>query len=276
MGIVKLIAVGMTAVVGLGAVGIAISYGLFARSIGDDVARLVAAARPAAATISEAMLADLPAPAQLYVRQAGVVGRPIPTTVHLTQKGRMRGSATDSWMALEADETYSVDPPAFVWRAWIPAAVMPVVLGRDEYLGGDGSILMKALAVVPVADQRGEELRAAGLMRYLNETMWFPAALLDRHVQLSAVDDRTFRATLTDGPLTAEALFMIDAGGRLINFRAQRFNTTTQRLETWETPVGSYGVFDGLNLPASGQAVWKLEDGDFAYIELTITGIDQR
>ncbi len=47
-------------------------------------------------------------------------------------------------------------------------------MGRDEYLGGRGSIVMKMLALLPVADEHGEELGAAGLMRYLNEMMGSP------------------------------------------------------------------------------------------------------
>jgi hypothetical protein len=35
-----------------------------------------------------------------------------------------------------------------------------------------------------------------------------------------------------------------------------------------------YGTLAGLNLPVRGQAVWKLPEGDFSYIDVTITELD--
>jgi len=264
----------ITAVVVLGVVAGATSYWLFAREIAGDLTRLTTAAQAPAKVVTEAMLAPLPAPARRYFRFAGVVGEPIPRIVRLTQKGRIRGSVKDNWMAFEADETYSTSPPGLVWRAWFPAKAMPVALGRDEYLEGKGSILMKILATVPLADERGSELAAAGLMRYLNETMWFPAALLGANVTIAPIDDGSFQVSLTDRGETAKAVLFVDVEGRLTNFRAQRYSAATRRLETWETPVSGYRKIDGLNLPTTGFAVWKLASGDLDYIELEVTGID--
>jgi hypothetical protein len=223
--------------------------------------------------VTEAMLAGLPAPAQRYFRYSGVLGQPIPRLVRITQKGRIRGSAGDNWMNFEADETYSTSPPAFVWRASFPVVVAPVALGRDEYLEGRGSILMKMLAVLPLADEHGDELAAAGLMRYLNESMWFPASLLGPNVEITPIDDASFRATLSDRGLSAEAVFFVDGEGRLVNFRANRYDTSTRAIGTWETPVSGYRSINGLNLPTRGSAVWKRDAGDLSYIELEVTGI---
>jgi hypothetical protein len=38
--------------------------------------------------------------------------------------------------------------------------------------------------------------------------------------------------------------------------------------------VTAYGEFEGLKIPVSGTGIWNLPEGDFAYIELEITGID--
>lgn len=256
---------------GLGVV--AVAYIRLSGDMGAEVARLVAAATGPGPVVTETMLAPLPEPARRYFRYAGVVGQPIPRLVELRQKGRIRGSLAENWMALEADETYSTNPPAFVWRASFPSRALPVVLGRDKYLDGEGSIEMKMLGLMTVADEHGPELRAAGLMRYLNETMWFPAALLGGNVTISAIDDASFRVVLSDRGMTAEATYFVDAEGRLTNFRAQRYNTATRSIETWETPVEAYQRIGGLNLPTRGAAVWKLADGDFSYIELDISEV---
>jgi hypothetical protein len=269
----RLVAGLVTVVVTLGVLSIAFAYWQFTRAVADDLTRLASGAQPAGPLVTDATLAPLPPAAQRYFRYAGVVGRPIPRMIRLTQVGRIRSSETASWMNFEADETYSSSPPAFVWRAWLPTRFMPVALGRDEYLEGEGSILIKLLSVVTLAEQHGEQLAAAGLMRYLNECMWFPSALLGPNVTISPIDADTFRVVMTDRGMSAEAMFFVDADGRLVNFRAQRFNTGSNSVETWETPVRDYRNIHGLNLPTSGAAVWKQPNGDFTYVELKLTGL---
>jgi hypothetical protein len=35
--------------------------------------------------------------------------------------------------------------------------------------------------------------------------------------------------------------------------------------------MSRHGVFEGLQLPVKGSAVWKLKDGDFDYIEIEVS-----
>jgi hypothetical protein len=255
-------------------IGLAVAYWRWAQEIAADAGRLVGrAVANDARIITDAMLADLPDPARRYLVHAGVVGSKMSRLVTLTQRGRIRNSIEASWMAFEAEETYSTSPPGFVWRAAFPATAIPIVLGRDEYLDGAGSIVMKMLAAMPVAEERGEELAAAGLMRYLNEMMWFPAAFLGSNVTITAIDDASFSVSIADRGMVAEATLFIDPSGQLTNFRARRYNTGSRRMEIWETPIVAYRNFNGLLLPSAGSAVWKLDAGDLDYIELEITSV---
>jgi hypothetical protein len=245
----------------------------FNTSIRSDAARAVAAARSAGTIVTEERIARLPPPVQRYLRWSGVVGKPIPAVVRVTQTGRIRGAPSDAWMDLEADETYTTDPPALIWHAFFPKRGLPVVFGRDEYLDGKGSVVMRLLGAIPVAEARSDALAPAGLMRYLNEMMWFPAAFAGDNVSWRAIDDTSAEVTLSDRGMSAIAVMTFDAEGRPVNFRAERYSTTTAKNEIWETPLSAYGTIAGLNLPTKGSAVWKLTDGDFSYIELTITGV---
>ena len=249
------------------------SYARFARAITTDVRRLQGAAARDQIIIAADMLSALPAPARRYFEYSGVVGKPIPRLISLRQVGHIRANPTDKWMELEAEEFYSTSPPAFVWRAYFPKRRLPIVLGLDEYINGRGSIVMKMLSVYPVADERGEELGPAGLVRYLNEMTWFPAAFLGNNVTIETVDEACFRVTITDRGMTATALMFVGEDGRLTNFRAQRFNTATRTKETWETPMTRHGSFEGVRLPIAGAAVWKLKNGDFSYVELEVTDV---
>jgi hypothetical protein len=43
---------------------------------------------------------------------------------------------------------------------------------------------------------------------------------------------------------------------------------------SWFTPINAYAEFNGLQLPAGGQAIWHYETGDFPYIRLRVTEIE--
>jgi len=245
----------------------------WSRAIDAEIARLSASAQ-GGEIVTGAMVRSLPEPVRRYLAFSGVVGRPIPRLVRLSQRGRIRSSAEASWMELVADEIYSTSPPAFVWKAFFPSRRLPVVLGRDEYLDGRGSILMKALGLLRIADEGGSEaMNDASLMRYLNEMAWFPAAYAGRNVAWRAIDENSAEVTLTDRGRSATATMFFDAEGRPVNFRARRYNTTTQRDELWETPFTQFGSFAGVTVPTAGRATWKLDGGDFTYIELEILAV---
>ncbi len=252
---------------------IAASYWSFSRAIDAEIAALEATARPNEEIVTEARLAQLPVPVQRHLRQAGVVGQKIPSLVRIAQKGRMRSSPDSGWIDFEAAEIYSTNPPALVWRADFPSRAFPVLFGRDHYLDGDGRITMKMLGTFPVADSGGGVLNAAAQMRYLNEMMWFPAALAGRNLDWTPVDDNSADVTFADRGTSVSARLFFNAEGGLVNFSTERFDTNSNALQTWETPIGSYGSLAGMNLPIAGQGVWQYESGPFAYIELKVTGI---
>lgn len=251
------------------------NYWRFTAAIRGDIAQLeTAALTPANAPIIQGRLTTLPEPAQRYFHRSGVLGTKIPTIIRLTQKGRIRAGADQNWLQLEAEEIYSTNPPAFVWRAWFPRKSIPIAVGRDKYSNGKGSILIKMLATFNLASDTSPELGRAGLMRYLNEMLWFPAAYLADNISISAVDSTSFRVTITDNDLEATAVIVVSQDGDVVNFIAERFYTTTKSIETWQTPITASKTFQNLSLPSTGYALWKLQDGDFTYIELDITAVE--
>jgi hypothetical protein len=45
-------------------------------------------------------------------------------------------------------------------------------------------------------------------------------------------------------------------------------------METWETPITDYAEFDGIRIPSAGVGIWKLDSGDFTYVEIEIQEIE--
>ena len=247
----------------------------FTRLIRRDVQALHALAAPArAGVVTEEMLTGLPEPVRRYLRYTGVVGKPVPGTIWLRQKGRMRPGPGQPWIPLEAEEHYSVQPPGFVWAGTLRAGPVAVARARDMYAEGAGRMLVKVASLWPVADASGAQTDQAAMMRYLSEMMWFPAAFLAGNISFEAVDDSSARVTLTDHGQTATATLFFDTQGRLTDFVAKRYRTAdASDPEPWSTPVTGYGEFEGLRLPTRGKAIYKLPGRDLEYIDVTVTDL---
>jgi hypothetical protein len=247
---------------------------VFERRVDEEIGALLAASGvPAPRIVTDDDLAGLPDPVQRWLRWAQVVGKPIPATVHLTQEGRFRQAEGQPWMPFTAEEHFTTDPPGFVWKATMRMAPGLSIVGRDAYVAGRGSIDMRLLGLVPVAQASGPALDQGALLRYLNETMWFPAAALISSITWEPIDAQSARATMRYGGVTGEATFFFDDTGRPINMIAERQDLARGRLEAWSTPLHHYGEFQGVRVPVAGQGVWRYASGDFPYIELRITGL---
>lgn len=222
--------------------------------------------------ISEADIARLPEPVQKYMRYTKMVGKDKIHTVRLKQIGKIRMKQDAKWMPFEAEQYYTTDNPAFIWKANVKFAPLLWISGRDSFVNGKGNMLIKILSLIKVVDGAGPELDQGALCRYLNEMMWFPDAYLNSYIKWEPVDANSAKATMTVNGITASALLMFDSEGKLVDFIAERYMETTK--ETWSTPVSGFREYSGIRLPAKGRAVWKLKSGNFCYIELELVDIE--
>jgi hypothetical protein len=259
--------------------GTAVARARFTKQITSEVSHLLARHIPhTASAVTEADLEPLPVPVRRWLRWAGVVGTRCPDTVHLVQHGLFRLGSDNPWMSFTAEEHYTIGPPGFIWPVTFRIAPLLTIEGRDAYLDGRGSIDMRLLGVIPVARQHGPELDQGALLRFLNEIVWFPAAALAPYIQWDAIDATSASATISHRGVTAAAEFMFDEQGRPVDMRAARYRTVGggYALSTWSTPFSTYGEFAGIRVPIAGEGVWKLESGDFCYVELHVDDVSWR
>lgn len=227
--------------------------------------------------ITEEMLTNLPAPVQRYMNYTGVIGRTIPSVIRLKQNIKFKMAPDAKWMALTGEEYYTIDPPALVWKAESANNnPFPLMLVRDYYTDNHGSILGKLLSIIPVAEASGEEIDQGAMLRYLNEIMWFPEAYFSEYISWTGVNDSSAQVKFSYKGKSVFAMAYFDAEGKMVDFTADRYRMTDGGcvLSKWSTPITEYKKMNGLTLPVSGQGVWKLPDGDFAYIDLTVNEIE--
>jgi hypothetical protein len=223
--------------------------------------------------VSEEMLEGLPEPVQRYLTYTGVIDKPWVHSVFLKQTGRFRQSVDQPWMPMAAEQTYSVDPPGFVWDARFKMAGLPLLRARDAYEDGHGHMYGKLAGLFTVFDVRGEQLDQGAMLRYLSEMIWFPSAFLGDNISWESLDDHSARVTLSDRGKEVSGVLYFDTEGRVTNFTTQRYREVDGdfSLDPWSTPIGRYGTLAGLNLPVTGKAMWNLPAGDLDYVELEIT-----
>ncbi len=230
----------------------------------------------ASGVVTETDIAGLPEPVQRWLRSSNVVGNEPVRTMRLRQEGRFRQNEGGRWMDYEAVEFFSVDPPAFVWRASFNFAGVPFLEVRDSYREGKGETAVRLAFSIPVGTERGPEVDQGDLLRFLNETMWFPSAALSDYIEWEPVDANSARATMSYAGVTASAVFEFDGDGRLVNMSADRYGKFDGEfsMERWMTPLHEHAEFEGVRVPTKGTGVWALDSGDFSYIELEVTEIN--
>ncbi len=229
-----------------------------------------------AMTVSESAIAALPQPVQRCLRQSGVVGTTVPSRVRVTQEGRIRSSAESKWLRFESTETYEVDRPGFEWRAALKIGPMTAGRATDSFRDGSGRMKVKLLGLINVIDAEGPGIDQGSLLRWLNETMWFPASWATDVIRWTPVDDDSAIGAVTVGDLTVSARFVF-AGGRFVNFHADRHRDLgdgESELTPWSTPIREHANLAGLDLPASGAGVWTLPEGEFEYIQIRATRVE--
>jgi hypothetical protein len=227
--------------------------------------------------VTEDDLADLPDPVRRYLQVAGVVGTAVPATVRIRQQGAIRQGPSRRWSPFVAEEYFTTRPAGFMWVAKARTSPFLTATVVDRYQSGTGRMTVRLLGRLTVADDGSPEMNASSLVRYLNEAMWFPAALAVAPIQWTAINDTTARAFIRDGDLTASGTCFFDDAGRLTNFVAERYRQAGRsqpKLQEWSTPILRYGTMAGLNLPVAGEAMWTLDRDEFAYVRMRVEEIE--
>jgi hypothetical protein len=223
--------------------------------------------------ITDATIRPLPAPVQRCIRVSNVLDRRVPRSVMLRQKGRIRQAPDARWLAFTAREIYSVDIPGFEWVATVRIGGVPLGRARDSLDSGRGAMRVKMLGIFPVVDATGPEMDQGSMMRWLNETMWFPGVWATDLFTWEAVDDTTAIGTVDHLGTPMSAEFRFDAAGRLVDFEADRHRDGVG-VQRWSTPISSHTHFGDLYLPQGGVAVWDPADEAFEYIEIEATSVE--
>ena len=226
--------------------------------------------------ITEADVLTLPEAMQRYLRYVHVVGKEPIQTVRLKQRGFFRTQPGQKWLPMVAEEYFTTNPLAFLWRGKIRLFPFISISAWDRFSNGHGSLLVKLLSLVPLADVHGPEADQGELLRYLGEIIWFPTAWLSDAVEWQAIDAQSVQVTIRQPSVTVSAVLYVNEQGQMTHLTAERSRTEgkSYRLERWSAQCHEYQEVSGLLIPTRVEVTWNLASGDFSYFRGEITEIE--
>ena len=239
---------------------------------------LLNSARPEKIKISAESVAGLPLPIRKWIERSNITDKEISSVVYLSQRGELRTAPDGKWMPAAARQWIVSDKPGFLWKARIEAAPLVHISGCDKYYDGRGRMLIKLMSLFKIADSSGKQIDQGTLLRYMGESVWAPASLLNGLVKFEQIDDRRVRAVMNYGGVEADGVYEFDGSGDFISFAAKRYYDRSEgaTLEDWLVTADSdgYREFGGIRVPAKLSVTWKLKSGDFTWYRLEIDRIE--
>jgi hypothetical protein len=249
----------------------------FNNMVRSEVKEFISAGFSEEKIITEDDISGLPPLIKKWLHRSNIVGQSFYQIVNLKQKGEMRTSPDGKWMNFNAEQWSNSSKPEFIWKTDVSMFPGIFMVGRDKYLNGEGSMLIKLLSLITVVDSKGPEINQGACLRYLGELVWFPYAVLNKIYLWEEIDPVTAKITLKQGDISCSAIYKFTEEGDFLSFEAKRYYDRKEgaTLEDWLVIAdgNGYREFESVRIPAKLSVVWKLKEGDFNWLNLEITDV---
>lgn len=219
----------------------------------------------------------LPKPVYKWLKHSGALDNETVYCARIKQTGCMRTTPDGKWMNFTAEQYFDFQNPAFVWTTQVEMISLITLTGRDKFVNGEGEMLIKLLSLVAVADEGPhDKINSAAMLRFLGETSWFPSTALSPYITWQEMDSVSAKVTMKYKDITVQGTFFFTEEGDFSAFEAARYygGSADSRLENWRIDVVDYKTFNGIRIPYKNRVTWKLEEGDFMWLELEITALE--
>ena len=224
-----------------------------ARSVRAEWTRLAAPPTEGQSVFDPATVADLPEPAQRWLRHAITPGTPLWRSVTLTMRGEIR---IGSWRSFTATQVIAPDE-GYIWAATARFLGLPIV-GFDRLTADTGEMRWRLLNLIPVVTADGSDVSRSAAGRLATETVFVPTMF--RLATWPATRDRD----------TATATWPIGPDEETVRYRLGREGELSEVwLERWGNPDGAafgrypFGaliereqVVHGVAIPSQFRAGW--------------------
>jgi hypothetical protein len=220
-------------------------------------------------------LEHLPEPVRKYIAYCGYLGRNKTLNASIKWKDVLfRNGPGKSWMHIDYLQFNAAPEPTRM--AYIHSSMMGVLPfeGYDKYKDGHGSMQIRLLKLLEVAEYTGREMDASALVTILSESVFLPAYVLQDYVEWEPVNAQAALAKMHYNNTTVGGIFHFSSEGLFERFETndRYFAAEGSKYEKfpWSVTVSCYQELDNLKYPSHATATWHLPDGDFDYFKGTI------
>lgn len=224
--------------------------------------------------ITEDDIQSLPQPVQKYLRYAGVINKPKVKNIKIVFNGEMREKRKD-WFQFRSVQYNFFDDPTrlFFMKAKMFGVTVP---GYHNYHSATASMDIRLFGLFAIVQVKGVEMNKAETVTVFNDMcIMAPATLIDQRILWEAIDSRSAKAIFTNGAQKISATLYFNAEGELVNFISDdRYAVSDMRRYRFSTPMKDYKLFDGIKVPAYGEAVWHYPEGEFVYGKFSLRSIE--
>lgn len=226
--------------------------------------------------MTKEQLNGLPYPVAKWLNLSGMIGKEKSNTVWLSQNIRMKMKpGQKEWDEAVAEQYFSVENPAFIWKVQMNMPPLIKITGRDKFVDGKGEMLIKIFSLLNIANEKGEKMDEGALQRFLAEIVWFPSAALSQYITWEAIDSLSAKATVNYKGTTGSGTFYFNEQGDFNKFSTLRYkdnDADAQRYE-WIVTVKEHSMMSGIKIPTMVEVTWVLENGNWTWLDLEITDI---
>ncbi len=224
--------------------------------------------------LTEADIQTLPVPVQKYLRYTGSVNKPKVKNMKIVFDGEMRDKGKDFFKFNSVQYNFFDYPTRlFFMKAKMYGLPVP---GYHCYQNERATMQIKLLGLFNVVNIKGTEMNKAETVTVFNDMcLMAPAALIDKRIEWTPIDNLSAKATFTNGINKITATLHFNELGQLINFISDdRYAIGVMKQYRFSTPVKEYTQINGVNIWKYGETIWHYPDGEFVYGKFTLISIE--
>lgn len=227
--------------------------------------------------ITEQDIQHLPDPIQKYLRITGAIGKEKIHNVRLEFTGGFKTAPNRKYAEFTSVQYNFYDYPKRFFYMKMPIMGLPFD-GLHVYKNEKASMKIRMASVFTVVDAKGEKMDQGETVTVFNDMcLMAPSALIDAEVKWQTIDPLTVKAVYTNGEITISATLYFNESGELTNFiSTDRFMSSdgkTYLNYPWSTPAKNYQDFDGRKVPAYGETIWHMPDGEYVYGKFNLQSV---
>lgn len=133
---------------------------------------------------------------------------------------------------------------------------------------------LSLLSLFKIADGQGDKYNQGELLRWLGESVWFPTNLLpNERLQWTAIDHDHAELTFQYNGYSLSYYVAFNEVGEITEVQTKRY-MGDKNLETWIGKMSDYKELNGIVIPTTIEAIYRLQEGDYSYAKFNIKTIE--